>query len=50
MEFVHLSYLTGNPAYYQKVPMLTAMIQINRLDLIMMVKAKLLCFISAHCR
>lgn len=23
MEFVHLTYLTGNPAYYQKVPMLT---------------------------
>ncbi|TNN34804.1 Mannosyl-oligosaccharide 1,2-alpha-mannosidase IB [Liparis tanakae] len=20
MEFVHLTYLTGNPAYYQKVP------------------------------
>lgn len=24
MEFVHLTYLTGNPAYYQKVGMLTA--------------------------
>lgn len=24
MEFVHLTYLTGNPAYYQKVDMLTA--------------------------
>lgn len=23
MEFVHLTYLTGNPAYYQKVRMLT---------------------------
>lgn len=24
MEFVHLTYLTGNPAYYQKVCTLTA--------------------------
>lgn len=24
MEFVHLTYLTGNPAYYQKVHMLRA--------------------------
>lgn len=24
MEFVHLTYLTGNPAYYQKVGLLSA--------------------------
>lgn len=29
MEFVHLTYLTGNPAYYQKVGLLKQTVKLN---------------------